>query len=791
MNRHATRITAAMAALLSLGSFPCQAGDGAEQVFKKVSPSIVTVLAFDEKNRQEGQGSGIVIGVGRIATNCHVVREALSLKAVSGETQYAASWILTDPKRDLCLLKVEALAAPAVSVRKLGDIPVGESVFAVGNPLGFGLSVSAGLISRIVLFQGEQVIVSSAPQSPGSSGGGLFDSEGRLLGITSGMLGTGQNLNLVLPAEWIAALGTRGVAPPPPVIVPAPEPHWIDEAQALQRSSDWTRLEKHAREWQAGQPTAALAAAYLGAAMIAQGRHKEGEAALREALRLDDSNEFAWLQLAATLHSQGRKSEAEAALRRSEALLPNHGATHHLRGEWLRAEQRFQEAAAEMYEAIRLEPGVSGHWRDLGRLEDQLGHAEEAAKAYRTALRLTPSDEKLKQALARVLARQGKLEDAHLTLSQKGDVGLSEADTWLAMGYGELQRKRYGVAENAYRKATEIAPELPQAWAGLGTALANTNRAAEAEKAFDRALALKSAPSEFVAETLVNRATVRNTLGNKSAALADAQRAVEINANFAAAYRLLGILMMENRDNKNAVVAYRQVVALGDAGADDWVSLGECLERLGDKKSALEALEKAEKLDAQNKRVLQAMAGFHGRNGDLQRALAYIDRALALDSSDPHNWSSKGYALLKLGRMQESASALKTAVSLDPQFANAWINLGEAQLRSRDLGQAIQSLEKALTLTPAALDARFYLAQSYLSTRQSKKAREQAEIVLQRQPNLPQALGVVTLSYLMEGKGEAASDSYRRLHAKNPAAARSVRTQAIAQGLAGAQGLPE
>lgn len=105
-----------------------------------------------------------------------------------------------------------------------------------------------------------------------------------------------------------------------------------------------------------------------------------------------------------------------------------------------------------------------------------MGHTEESAKAYQTALRLNPFDEKLKQALSQVLARQGKTDVARLALGKDNENNPSSAETWFAMGAGELNRKRYSDAEKAFRKAIEISPGHYRAWAVLGTILSNSNR---------------------------------------------------------------------------------------------------------------------------------------------------------------------------------------------------------------------------------------------------------------------------------------------------------------------------
>lgn len=680
------------------------------------------------------------------------------------------------------------MASP-IDIRKMGDVKIGEIVFAIGNPLGFGLSVSSGLISNISPYRNEQIIVASVPLSPGSSGGGLFDTRGRLLGITTAILIAGQNLNIVLPAEWITELSKRGVAPPPPSVIPGPEPRWMEEAHALQAANS-PEFEKHVRKWREAQPKSALAAAYLGI-VLSNKNPAEAEAVLREAVRLDDRNEFAWFILANVLYGMGQQDEAKQLLQKALLLAPIHSSAYSTKAEWLLADNKPKEAYAAIQDAIRMEPGISNHWRLLGVIADRLDHAEESAKAYQVALRLNPMDDTLKQALSNVLARNGKIDAARLTLGNESDHNPSSAKTWASMGFTELGHKRYGEAEKAFRKALEISPDTFNFWAGLGSVLTETNRLEEAKQAYDKAYDSEPDTPGAVVEILTNRGNVKSRLGDKQAALADIEAAIKIDPTYVHAYRSLGILKVETRDHRAVVDAFRKVVISDTAGPNDWAILGESLEAIGEKKAALEALEKSEKLDSNNLKTLQALTGYYGRNGDLQKALTYIEQALKIDSSVAVNWSSKGYALLKLGRLPESVSALETATNLDPQFANAWINLGKAQMRSNQLGKAIQSLEKAITLAPAALDARLYLAQSYLGSRQAGKARTHANAILKAQPELPQALAIVTLAYLMDNNSAAALTNYQKIQARNPQIARSVKAMAVSQKLTGAQALPD
>ncbi len=156
-----------LSSFVILCSVSCTYAGEADEVFATVRSSIVTITTLDERNQPEGAGSGVVISPSRVVTNCHVVNEANSIQILAGEKKLSAKLVAGDLKRDICLLHVPELSAPAATFRASDDLQKGESVYAVGNPLGFGLSVSAGLISTLSRKNGETKIFTSAPISPG------------------------------------------------------------------------------------------------------------------------------------------------------------------------------------------------------------------------------------------------------------------------------------------------------------------------------------------------------------------------------------------------------------------------------------------------------------------------------------------------------------------------------------------------------------------------------------------------------------------------------------------------
>jgi len=182
----------------------------AENVFAEVAPSIALVNVLDGSGRTIGSGSGVVIENGVVLTNCHVAQRGATLAVKFGEKSMPATIQLADEAFDLCRLDVPELSAPAVVIGSVTSLRTGQRVFAIGAPVGLELTISEGIVSALREMDDGTVIQTTAPISPGSSGGGLFDVSGRLVGIVTFQHRYGQNLNFALPADWIGQMRARG-----------------------------------------------------------------------------------------------------------------------------------------------------------------------------------------------------------------------------------------------------------------------------------------------------------------------------------------------------------------------------------------------------------------------------------------------------------------------------------------------------------------------------------------------------------------------------------------------------
>jgi serine protease Do len=181
-----------------------------EALYEKLAPSIVMIGTFDAGQRMVGLGSGVVIAPGQVVTNCHVLRKATSVYIRSGDATYRASLRYPDPERDLCQLESKELQLPAAEIGSIRQVRIGQRVYALGNPRGLERTFSDGLVSALRGASDEQLIQTTAPVSPGSSGGGLFDASGRLVGITTLARRDSANIAFAVPADWIAEIPARG-----------------------------------------------------------------------------------------------------------------------------------------------------------------------------------------------------------------------------------------------------------------------------------------------------------------------------------------------------------------------------------------------------------------------------------------------------------------------------------------------------------------------------------------------------------------------------------------------------
>jgi hypothetical protein len=174
----------------------------------RARPATVTVFALGASGDTLAQGSGFILRPnGVVVTNYHVIAGASRATVVlpSGE-QYGADLALAaDPELDLVLLKVPGFDLPTLTATSAIP-PVGSRVVAIGSPLGLRETVSEGIVSGVRLSEGHQYIQTTAAISPGSSGGPLLDTQGRVFAVSTFRIEDGQQLNFAVPVKYALGL---------------------------------------------------------------------------------------------------------------------------------------------------------------------------------------------------------------------------------------------------------------------------------------------------------------------------------------------------------------------------------------------------------------------------------------------------------------------------------------------------------------------------------------------------------------------------------------------------------
>ena len=183
-------------------------------LFARVTPSIWSVRTLDAQERPLQTGSAVVVAPGRLVTSCRVLAKASSVVVRQDNVSYGATLEFPDPVRDLCQLSVARFPAPSVPFAPPGLARPGQRVYAVGNPKGLENTLSEGLLSALRAGDGEETrrLQTTVATAPGASGGGLFDSEGRLLGILVADTPPGVPTGSAIPAEFVAELPSRARA---------------------------------------------------------------------------------------------------------------------------------------------------------------------------------------------------------------------------------------------------------------------------------------------------------------------------------------------------------------------------------------------------------------------------------------------------------------------------------------------------------------------------------------------------------------------------------------------------
>jgi len=353
--------------LLPLSSALSQTGDRPsviQTIAEQVRPSVVEIVGRVEGSGDTSYGTGFAFHEpGVVVTNAHVVRGVsdLMVRTLDGALLASVTVLDVDEELDLAVLRVVGFDAEPLPLSERTTPPIGTAVIAVGHPRGYQFTVSEGIVSavRALDAEGIELIQTTAPISPGSSGGPLLDERGNVVGICSLTLTEGQNINFAVPSSHLG---------------PA-----VEAALTLERGTS------------GNDATAMPAAQLIG---LSRKHRRDGnlvhaEQLVRRALRVHPDDVGLLQEAAEVAWSRGRYSEAQAIVDRIATIDPDHAPSRQVRASLLAQKGKCEEAVLEARASLRtgLEPdqGAEAH-AVLGECLGRLGEASAALTHVARAL---------------------------------------------------------------------------------------------------------------------------------------------------------------------------------------------------------------------------------------------------------------------------------------------------------------------------------------------------------------------------------------------------------------------
>ena len=425
----------------------------AATVFLEMKDSTGTTLSF---------GSGFFVKPNQIATNFHVIEGAAqgSAKLVGKYTRYQIEGIVaTDKDNDLAVLKV---AASGVTPLPLGDsdtVNIGAKVYVAGNPKGLEGTFSDGLISRRESYPKKRLQM-TAPISPGSSGGPVLNSKGKVIGISVSVHRAldAQNLNFAIPSNALKALLAKG-----------------QSARPLSQSSQSISAETY----------------FLRAnAKYELGLYDAAIVDYTQAIRLKPDAAVAYNNRGNAKYELKQYFAAISDYDMAIILEPDYAVAYYNRGNAKQSLKQYDAAIVDYDTAIHFKPDHAKAYNNRGLAKEKLKQYFAAIADYDTAIRLNPDAAfaynnrgNAKQSLKQYFAA---ISDYDMAIILEPDYAVA----YYNRGNAKDKLEQYAAAISDYDKAIRLKPDYARAYHNRGLAKALLDRTWEAKQDLGTALRL-------------------------------------------------------------------------------------------------------------------------------------------------------------------------------------------------------------------------------------------------------------------------------------------------------------
>jgi tetratricopeptide (TPR) repeat protein len=462
-------------------------------------------------------------------------------------------------------------------------------------------------------------------------------------------------------------------------------------------------------------PLDPLANLELGMALVDLQRPEEALSPLEIAARSEPPQARTFFYLGRAQLGWGRPAEAVASLKRALDLVPQQGAAadqlrviHNQLGQALRALGETQEAATHFAESERL----SAQGSDAAR-EQMAQYMADVPEPEAAKTLVVPMIE------ASPLAALSPPE--RLELEHRVTAALALA--YLNLGVMHVQDKRFARAAEFFEEAAAVDPDLPPVQSSLGVAYFNAQRYDKATGPLARALAAR--PQDAGLRRMLAMAWLNTQTYDKAAELLKEDPELDTNPSLQFAY---GLALVKSDRSAEAETIFTRLLARHGDSAELSVLLGQAHAQQGDFDSAIEALQRAIRLQPDVAEAHAALGVIYLRQGRLAEAEEALRAELKSHPGDLSSQQNLAIVLESEQRPDEALPLLRGVLKEKPESANARYLLGKILLAQGAASEAVEHLEAAVRLAPEDANIRYQLGQAYQRLGRTELAQQQFEV---------------------------------------------------------------
>lgn len=443
----------------------------ADKIYENNIKAVVVVFNYNDKNEQLGLGSGFFVHKsGAIVTNYHVIENGVFFKVKLDDNSIlnVENVLYIDKINDIVILKVVGKDFPIVTLGDSDKVKPGEKVFPIGCPQGFEKTISDGVTSGMKEMPSSyakvnrKVLQISAPTSPGSSGGPIFNEKGEVIAVhVAGFKDVQyQNINFSVPINFVRTRNDKLLS--------------MEEAI----NSDCMRA---AQDW-----------LWKGNNLNSKGQYKEAIETYNKALRIYPAYVDVYDALALVYKNMGNSKMAIESFKEVIRLKPDQADAYYNLGLIYKDLEIADKAIEFLEKALRLSPDSQNISEELVSLYISSNKLDRAIELLEEILRLSPDSEMIAEKLASLYVSSKKFDKTIESYKQTISTTLNAFEAHYNLGHIYMKLADWQKAVESYKEAIRIKPNEVEVHNNQGFAYYKSQKYEEAIKSYNEAIRLKS-----------------------------------------------------------------------------------------------------------------------------------------------------------------------------------------------------------------------------------------------------------------------------------------------------------